>query len=280
MLRHQLGVGNIGIERPDQVIAILEGVGDEKVGLVASRFGVVHQVHPMPGPAFAESGRCQQAVHHQSMGIGSLVVDEPLNLLRSGRQARQGEGKAAQPRPPVRGWSGSQTLSFEFDQQKPVDGIPGPAAVPGGGGRMAAWGFPNPGVSLLACRKVERFGGASGKWSRLRIGPGGSGFNPGSYVLDDRCRKRSWRRHLQMRVPVGDGLVKSTLERLAGHHHRPRHTTLDHGVPGVQPEARFLPLGTVAGGAMGDQNRTNSLLEEFSIGFPGNASPSREGQQR
>ena len=165
---------------------------------------------------------------------------------------------------------------LELVQQKPVDGIAGPATVPGGRRRQAERGLPYPGVSPLAGCKVESFGGGSGTWGRLRFGPGGSGFNPGPNVLDDRCRKRSRRRHLQMRVPVADGPVESTLERLPGHHHRPRPAAPKQGGSGVQTEARFLPFGTMAGNAVGGQNRANSLLEKLSLIFFRSASPGRE----
>ena len=264
VLCNQLRVGNILVEGPDEVVPIVEGIGDEKVGFMTARFGVVHQVHPMPGPAFAETGRGQKSIHLPGMGCRSFVVDEPLELLGRGRQARQGKGNPAQPGPAVHGWGGAQAFLLQFDQQKPVDGIPGPAFVTGGGRRLASRRLPDPGVSLLASCKVERFGKRSGNWGWLRLGPGSSRFNPDPEVLNNRWRKTTGRRHLQLRVPIGDGLVESTLEWLAGLHHRPRPAALQHGGSGIQAEPRFLSGRTMAGGAVSGQNRTDSFLEEFS----------------
>ena len=63
-------VGHVGIEGPDEVVAIPPGVLRGDVPLVAVRVGVVHHVHPMTGPVFAE------------VRAGKEMVNEPFVRLR------------------------------------------------------------------------------------------------------------------------------------------------------------------------------------------------------
>ena len=62
VLDDELVVGHIGVERADDVVAILKRVGDVVIELMPARLGVAHQVEPMPAPAFAEVGRGEQLV--------------------------------------------------------------------------------------------------------------------------------------------------------------------------------------------------------------------------
>ena len=62
VLADELIVGHVVIESADQVVAILPGVGNCKVELVALRLGVAHHVEPMPRPALAIMGRVKEAI--------------------------------------------------------------------------------------------------------------------------------------------------------------------------------------------------------------------------
>ena len=53
----QLVVGNIGTNRANKVVAILVRIRNRGVALAAVRLGVAIPIHPIPGPAFAVSGR-------------------------------------------------------------------------------------------------------------------------------------------------------------------------------------------------------------------------------
>ncbi len=61
---HELVVGNIRIEGPDQVIAIPPGVRDVEVLFMPIGFGEANEVHPVARPAFTVMRRCQQTVQH------------------------------------------------------------------------------------------------------------------------------------------------------------------------------------------------------------------------
>ena len=62
-------VGHIGIEGPHEVVAIPPGVLRGDVPLVAVRVGVVHHVHPMAGPVFAEVWAGQEMVDEPFVGV-------------------------------------------------------------------------------------------------------------------------------------------------------------------------------------------------------------------
>ena len=96
VFRDELVVGHVGVEGADDVIAVLVGVGDGVVELVAARLAVAHQVEPVPRPALAELRRRQQPIDHLLVGVRRLVLDEGVDLLRRRRQADQVEGHAAQ----------------------------------------------------------------------------------------------------------------------------------------------------------------------------------------
>ena len=49
----ELVVRQVGVERPDDVVAVAPGVGDLEVELVAVRLGVADEVEPVPAPALA-----------------------------------------------------------------------------------------------------------------------------------------------------------------------------------------------------------------------------------
>ena len=236
---------------------------------MTARFGVVHQVHPMPGPAFAETGRGQKSIHLPGMGCRSFVVDEPPELLRRGRQARQGIGNPAQPGaavPRVGRGAGPFCSSLTSRNRSMGSRDQRVSRVEGAGWLR--------GVSQIQgyrCLRAAR-SNASGTVPGIGAGSDSGQGAPASIQIRRSSiagwRKTARRRHLQLRVPIGDGLVESTLERLAGLHHRPRSAALQHGGPGIQAEPRFLSIRPVAGGAVSGQNRTDSFLEEFSDRSP------------
>ena len=102
MFEQKLIVGHALVERPDEVIAIVPGVGDDVVALMPARLRVTHQVHPVPGPAFAEMRRGQQAVHDTFPGAGFGIREKCLNVVPARRQSGDDELNAAQPRPVIR----------------------------------------------------------------------------------------------------------------------------------------------------------------------------------
>ena len=90
----------------DDVVAVAPGVGPDLVELVAVGVGVAGEVEPVPAPALAVVRRREQPVDHLLVGVGRLVVEERVDLLRRRRQAGQVEGDAADECSRVAGGAG------------------------------------------------------------------------------------------------------------------------------------------------------------------------------
>ena len=69
MLGDELVVGNVLVQGPDDVIAILPRVRDRRVELVAPGLGVADEVQPVPPPALAEPGRREQPIDQPLVGV-------------------------------------------------------------------------------------------------------------------------------------------------------------------------------------------------------------------
>ena len=59
---------HVGVEGPDQVVAVFRGVGNVGVPLAAVRLRVAKPVHPVASPALPESWRGQQLLHQALVG--------------------------------------------------------------------------------------------------------------------------------------------------------------------------------------------------------------------
>ena len=92
---HESVIGNVGVERPHDEVAIFPGEGPQRIGLIAGRFRKPNQIEPRPSPGFAVVRARQQPFNESRVGIGSRVGGEGLHLRRSRRQAGQVERDAA-----------------------------------------------------------------------------------------------------------------------------------------------------------------------------------------
>ena len=84
-------------------------------------------------------------------------------------------------------------------------------------------------------------------------------------ISDGGLREFALRRHLQVHILVTDRSDETALVRLAGQDGRAVFSTLEKGLAAVEQQAAFglLCAGGVAGVAMLNQKRPNSLLEEL-----------------
>src|SRR5262245_16001010 len=80
VLNQKLVVGQVGIERSDDVVAVLERVGNVVVELMPARFGIPDQIEPMPRPALTEVRRVEELVYGSLIGRRLSVA---LSLLPS-----------------------------------------------------------------------------------------------------------------------------------------------------------------------------------------------------
>ena len=95
--------GEVGVERPDHVVAV--GVGEGVSSLfredVALGVGIAGHVEPVPSPPLAVERRGQQPVDHPCKGVRRPVGLERLDLLGRRRNAQEVERGPADQGPPV-----------------------------------------------------------------------------------------------------------------------------------------------------------------------------------
>ena len=86
VLSDQLVVGNVLVERADQVVAVLIRVGDRRVAFGAVGVRVAHDVHPVPSPAFAVGGGREQLVDDPLQRVVARVLLERAQRSRGRRE--------------------------------------------------------------------------------------------------------------------------------------------------------------------------------------------------
>ena len=96
MLADQVVVGNVGIQRPDQVVAVAPRLGHIRVALAPVRFGVSHEIHPVTRPALAEMRRAKQTIDNVFHRPRRIIRYERLDLALRRGQSGQGEREASQ----------------------------------------------------------------------------------------------------------------------------------------------------------------------------------------
>ena len=135
VLADELVIRNVGIQRPDHIVAVFVREGNFKIEFVSRGLGIPHQVEPVAGPAFAVALRGQQAVDHPFLGLRRGVFQERLDLGQRGGQTGEVEGDPSQPAPFVDAGIGGQTSPFQLGDDKLIDRIANPVGVLDGGGR-------------------------------------------------------------------------------------------------------------------------------------------------
>ena len=87
--REEPVVGQVGVERADDPVAISPGVGPLGVELEAVGVGIMGQVEPVLAPPLAVMGAGQQAIDQPLVGIRPVIPDEGIDLGGRRRQAGQ-----------------------------------------------------------------------------------------------------------------------------------------------------------------------------------------------
>ena len=96
VLADELGVGDVGVEGADEVVAVVVGAVDFVVPIIAESFGETHEVHPVAGPLLAEVGGAEEAVDLALVGSRGLIVFKKIDLERGGREAGENEAEATE----------------------------------------------------------------------------------------------------------------------------------------------------------------------------------------
>ena len=263
MLPDELVVRNVGIQAPDQVVAVTPRGWSVGIAFAPVGLAVADQVHPVASPVLAKLGRVQEFVHQVFVGPRRGVADEGLDLSGEGWESSQVVGKAPDQCVPVRRRRRLQPFLLQSGQDEPVQGLVRPTGV---GHRRRGDGsdrLPGP-VAALSGFQMECL--ARVRRSRRGIGPRGSHLHPFDEGLDLRVRKRSGGRH--QRRPSLDAMDQGALVRLAGNDGRARYASLDQVFTPVQAQSGEgrRRLGAVAFVALVGQQGADLFFEEFERG--------------
>ena len=90
LFAEKLVVGLVGVERGDDVIAVVPGVGAKLVALEAVGIGVVRDVEPVARPALAVVRAGEEAVHESG---DSAVLTFPLSRFLTFSDGRRDSGR-------------------------------------------------------------------------------------------------------------------------------------------------------------------------------------------
>ena len=221
-------VGQVGVERLDDVVAVRPGVGAGEVGLETIGLGEARHVQPMAGPFLAEPRRGQQPVDHRRIGLVRRVGDERRDLRGRGRQAGDVEGGAADERARVGGGRPLQTFRSESGLDEVVDA--------GAGGRSAD-GL----ISPVVEPRVPERGAVGGV-----LGPERPFRDPRAELCHLRGRERvALRGHLLIFVGGGDPVDERGLGGIAGDERRAGFAAFEGVRAGVESQVRFRLLRSV-----------------------------------
>ncbi len=124
LLDDELVVGQIVVERANDVIAVSIGIGIAPLFLenISLGVGIACDVEPISGPSLAVVRRIQQSFHDPGKGLRRLIGQKVANFVGGRRQANQIEGRPANQRPFIRGRVRRDLLCSEPRQDECVDG--------------------------------------------------------------------------------------------------------------------------------------------------------------
>lgn len=133
MLNNKPVVGHIGIEGPDDVVAVVPGIRHIVVELVAAGFRIADQIEPVASPPLAMMRRGEQPVDNLRVNVVSRCRECLFDLFRSRRQSDDIKRGPPQPCPQVRIPSRAQPLLFQPGEDEAVDRVAAPRFVTDGG---------------------------------------------------------------------------------------------------------------------------------------------------
>ena len=123
--------GFICLERPDQVIAKLPGIGPHGVvGAIAIGIGIAKNIQPVAGPAFGVAGCGQVAVDHVLVGLGTGICQKSSYLKTRRRQAGQIECDTADE---------GAAVGLGDESQPPLPQPGQNPGIDGSGGTQGGW---------------------------------------------------------------------------------------------------------------------------------------------
>src|SRR5437763_1108546 len=126
----------------------------------------------MAGPAFAVSGRGQQAVHHFFISVGRLIRQARRHFLWRGRQPGKIVREPPQQSPFFGGRREREARGFEARQQESVHGRTSPVPMMNERGERALHRLESPELSFfLSDEKLRELGRLGSKGARAALDP-------------------------------------------------------------------------------------------------------------
>ena len=195
----ELGIGLIGVEGVNNVIAIRPGVWSVVVVFEPAALGETRRVQPVPRPALAIVRTGQQTIDGPGEGFRRRILLQGGQFFRRGRKS--GQRKRGAPQQGARRSAGRelQLMSLQLLRNKAVDG-------------RAHFGRLHRRRShiLQRLKGPVRHSGAGNRGSISARRPG-SGIrrpevHPANQVGNNRLGKFALRRHLQLRILIADRL--------------------------------------------------------------------------
>ena len=154
VLADELVIRHVGVQGPNEVVAVVPRVRYGRIAFAAVRVGIANQVHPVPCPVLSESLRVQQPPCQLLVGVGIIVLYELSRLVGRWRHACQVVGEPPDQRAAVGGRSRQHAVFFELGQHEAIHRVQRPAALLDLRRISLMNRLPGP-VGSLALRKVE-----------------------------------------------------------------------------------------------------------------------------
>src|SRR5438132_116195 len=264
MLADKLIVGEVLVERPDDIVTVAPCIKLVIVELVAIGLRESDQVQPMPSPTFDVMWRCQEPLNHPLLGIRRSVSKKCFSLLEHWWESDEIKRHAPKPGILVCRRCRLEVLFFQSCQDETVDGRSNPILLTD---RRRNWLLNRPegpeGSPVLKIDSRLR----TGCRCRLAAGVGSAHLYPGSQVSNLLVAQFAVGRHLEMKVLIGNSLDQQTLLRKMRNDGRSTIAAFQKRCTGIQPQPshEYGRLGAVARQAFFHQNRPNSPLEKLDL---------------
>ena len=257
---HEGVVGQVGVERPDHEVAVVEGERPVVILLEPVALREPRDVEPVPRPALPETLVGQQAIDDLPEGVRRVVGDEGVDLLRRRRDADQVERHAADLRHPVGG-------AVRRDAAFPADGFEEAVhVVAAGDGEVRRGGLgQRPEGAELAGGGGNRTLGPVGRLRRIdeRLVERRPEVDPLRECRDLRLRQhRGVQRHRGF-VGVPDERHQPAFRRLAGHDGRAVLAAAEQRLPIDEAEPALGRVAAVTRQAALDEDRPDGGLEQL-----------------
>ncbi len=126
LLLNESIVGQIAVERFDDVVPIRPGVGALGVHLETVSVGIADDVEPMLGPSLPMPRRCQEPVDNGCTGVFTVVREEFFEFFWCRRKTGEIESRPSQPGDPACFGRGRKTVLFELLENEGIDRILAP----------------------------------------------------------------------------------------------------------------------------------------------------------